>query len=67
VYTVFVIVGFVYGPQEYSEFRSKSFVRELFYAFLTGSGITAGVSLIILPVSSRKVFFLEVSGFFQSC
>lgn len=67
VYTVFVVVGFVYGPQEYSEFRSKSFVREIFYAFLTGNGITAGVSLIILPVSSRKVFFLEASGFLQNC
>jgi hypothetical protein len=37
------------------------------YAFLTGFAISTGVSLLIIPVSSRKVFFGEAVGFLQSC
>jgi hypothetical protein len=56
-YTIFVIVGFIYGPQEPTEHHSQLFLKELLYSFLTGQAISAGVSLLIIPVSSRKVFF----------
>jgi hypothetical protein len=66
-YTIFVIVGFVYGPQEATEYHSRLFLKELLYSFLTGQAISTGVSLLIIPVSSRKVFFGEATGFLQSC
>jgi hypothetical protein len=66
-YTVVVLVGFTYGPSETTVYRSHRFVKEVLYAFLTGQAISTGVSLLIIPVSSRKVFFGEVVGFLQSC
>ena len=65
-YTIFIMIGFVYGPQEPTEDRSIRFVKELLYSFLTGQAIATGVSMLIIPVSSRKVFFGEAAGFLQS-
>src|SRR3954468_15750938 len=41
-YTVYVLVGFSYGPQEATDNFSLRFTRELFYSFLTGQAIAAG-------------------------
>src|SRR5690349_17440657 len=65
VYNIFVLIGFTYGPQIATEARSLKFTRELFYAFLTGQAISAAVSLLVVPISSRKVFFGEAAGFLQ--
>ena len=65
-YTIFIMIGFVYGPQEPTEEHSIRFTKELLYSFLTGQAISTGVSLLIIPVSSRKVFFGEATGFLQS-
>lgn len=65
-YTIFIMIGFVYGPQEPTEQHSIRFTKELLYSFLTGQAISTGVSLLIIPVSSRKVFFGEATGFLQS-
>jgi Putative ER transporter, 6TM, N-terminal len=65
-YTVYVLVGFVYGPQEPTESSSIRFSKELLYSFLTGQAIAMGVSLFVIPVSSRNVFFAEATGFLQS-
>jgi Putative ER transporter, 6TM, N-terminal/Fusaric acid resistance protein-like len=66
-YTIFVMVGFIYGPQEPTVHHSQLFLKELLYSFLTGQAICTGVSLLIIPVSSRKVFFSETTGFLQTC
>jgi hypothetical protein len=66
IYTILIVVGFSYGPQEATNNMSLRFSRELFYSFLTGQAISAGVSLFIIPVSSRKVFFAETAGFLQT-
>lgn len=66
-YTIFMMVGFTYGPQEPNMKASIRLVKELLYAFLTGQAISAAVSLLIIPVSSRKVFFGEATGFLQTC
>jgi hypothetical protein len=66
-YNIFVLLGFTYGPQMATITRSLSFSKELFYSFLTGQAIGTGVSLLIFPISSRKVFFGEAAGFLQSC
>ena len=56
----------MYGPQEPTEFHSIKFVKELLFSFLTGQAISTFVSLLIIPISSRKVFFGEAAGFLQS-
>ena len=61
------MVGFTYGPLEATEAASQNFLKELLYSFLTGQAISTGVSLLIIPVSSRKVFFAEATGFLQTC
>jgi hypothetical protein len=65
-YTIFIMIGYTYGPNQPTMHSSFSFVRELLYTFLTGQGISAGVSLLIIPVSSRKVFFAEATGLLRS-
>lgn len=65
-YNIFVLLGFTYGPQMATETSSLRFCKELFYAFLTGQAIAAGVSLLVFPISSRKVFFGEAAGFLQT-
>ncbi|KAL2064999.1 hypothetical protein VTL71DRAFT_4139 [Oculimacula yallundae] len=66
-YNIFVLVGFIYGPNQATVAHARRFTKELFYAFLTGQAISTGVALFIIPVSSRKVFFSGVIGFLQSC
>ena len=65
-YTIFILIGYIYGPAEPTEQRSIKFVKELLYSFATGQAISTAVSLLIIPVSSRKVFFGEATGFLQS-
>lgn len=66
-YTIFILIGFSYGPQEPTMYAARRFTKELLYAFLTGQGISTAVALFIIPVSSRKVFFGGTIGFLQSC
>lgn len=65
-YNIFVLLGFTYGPQMTTVASSLKFSKELFYSFLTGQAIGTGVSLLVIPISSRKVFFGEAAGFLQS-
>jgi hypothetical protein len=63
-FTIFMI-GFTYGPNQTTEAGSLIFVREVLYTFLTGQAISTAVSLLIIPISSRKVFFAEATGMLQ--
>lgn len=56
-YNIFVLLGFTYGPQMTTVASSVKFSKELFYSFLTGQAIGIGVSILVIPISSRKVFF----------
>jgi hypothetical protein len=43
--------------------QCESFIQRLLEAFLTGFAIATGVSLFIIPVTSRKVVMKEVAGY----
>ena len=42
---------------------SKAFVKRLLESFLTGFGIAAGVSLFIVPMTSRTIVSKQLAGF----
>lgn len=43
--------------------QCEAFVLRLLEAFLTGFGLATGVSLFIIPVTSRKVVMKEITGY----
>lgn len=54
-FSIFVIVSSVYGPSFTTMAQAQSFVRRLLISFLTGHSIATGVSLFIMPVTSRSI------------
>lgn len=64
-FIIFILIGFTYGPNQTYKKQSLVFVRELLYTFLTGQAISAGVSLLLIPVSSRQSFLIDATKFLQ--
>ena len=63
IYSIFTNVASTYAPQFPTMAKGIAFAERLLEAFLTGFGIAAGVSLLIFPISSRKVIFKQSAGF----
>lgn len=63
VYTIFVVVASIYSPQFSTMTQAMSFARRLLEVFLTGFGIATGVSLFILPLTSRKIVLKCMTGY----
>lgn len=61
-FSIFVIVASVYGPSFTTMAQALSFVRRLLISFLTGHAIATGVSLFILPVTSRSIATKQMAG-----
>ncbi|KAF2742174.1 hypothetical protein M011DRAFT_497660 [Sporormia fimetaria CBS 119925] len=55
LYSIFVNVAAAYGPQFRTVAQARGFVQQLLEAFLTGLAIATFVSLLIYPMTSRKV------------
>lgn len=63
IYAIFVNVVATYGPQFTEMSQGIAFAKRMLEAFLTGLGISTGVSLFIIPMTSRMVVFREITGF----
>lgn len=63
IYAIFVNVAATYGPQFTEMSQGIAFAKRLLEAFLTGFGISTGVSLFIIPMTSRTVVFKEITGY----
>lgn len=63
VYSIFVSVAMTYGTQFPTMAYAINFMERLMEAFFTGFAIAAGVSLFIIPVSSRLVVFKQMTGY----
>lgn len=61
-FSIFTIVASVYAPQFPNMTAAISFVRRLLISFLTGHAIGTGVSLFILPVTSRGSASKQMGG-----
>ena len=65
MYSIFTNVAFTYGPLFPTIADGEALVRQLLEGFLTAFAIATGVSLLIIPVSSRTVVIKEQSGYIQ--
>jgi Putative ER transporter, 6TM, N-terminal/Fusaric acid resistance protein-like len=65
-FTIFTMVAFSFGPTFPTEAASRAFVQRLLECFLTGFAIAFGVGMFLIPITSRKVFFGETTGFWMT-
>jgi len=66
IYAIFANVSSVYAPQMTSMSAAISFVEKLLRTFLTGLAISAGVSLLIMPMTTRQAVFKQMGGYIGS-
>ncbi|OJD30580.1 mfs transporter [Diplodia corticola] len=63
IYTIFVVVASIYSPQFTTMTKAMAFSKRLLDVFLTGFALATGVSLFVLPLTSRKVVFKVMTGY----
>ncbi|KAJ6194764.1 hypothetical protein J3E72DRAFT_387490 [Bipolaris maydis] len=63
IYAIFVNVAATNGFLFQTVPQCQTFVRRLLETFMTGFAIAAGVSLFVVPVTSRKVVMKEFAGY----
>ncbi|EOA87360.1 hypothetical protein ACJQWK_10179 [Exserohilum turcicum] len=63
LYAIFVNVAATSGILFRTVPQCEAFIKRLLIIFLTGLGIATGVSLLIIPVTSRKVVMKEFAGY----
>lgn len=63
IYNIFVAVSMTYATQFPNMAYSINFMMRLLTAFLTGFALATGVHFLVFPTSSRKVLFMEMTGF----
>lgn len=61
-FSIFTIVASVYAPSFPNMTAGKSFARRLLITFLTGHALATGVSLFVLPVTSRGIVNKQMAG-----
>ena len=66
LYAIFINMAATYGPQFHTTAQAEAFVQRLVEAFLTGCALATGVSLVVVPVSCRKVVMKEMTGYIMT-
>lgn len=69
-FSIFTIVASVYAPSFPTMEPGMTFVRRLLIAFLTGFAIATGVSLFVVPITSRSSTEKQMGGLlnlFKGC
>lgn len=61
-YIIFVIVASTYAPSFPNMEAGMNFVQRLLKTFLSGLALATGVSLFIIPVSSRMISHRQMAG-----
>jgi hypothetical protein len=65
MYSIFTNVAFTYGPLFQTMVQAEALIKQLLTGFLSAFAIATGVSLFIIPVSSRTVLQKEQAGYVQ--
>ena len=63
-YSIFTVVASSYSPGFPNMTAGMAFVKRLLETFLTGFGIAAGVSLFLIPMTSRGIVAKQFAGMF---
>lgn len=66
IYAIFANISSVYAPQMQTMAAALTMVEKLLKTMLTGLGIATGVSLFILPMTSRKAVIKQMGGYIGS-
>lgn len=66
MYSIFTNVAFTFGPNFQTMKQGEALVRQLLIAFLGAFAISTGVSLFIIPVSSRAVVQKDQAEYVQA-
>ena len=61
-YSIFAIVTSTYAPSFPNMVAAESFVRRLLLAYLTGFGFATGISLLVIPITSRAIAEKQTAG-----
>ena len=65
MYSIFTNIAFTYGPMFPTFALGQALIIQLLKGFLTAFGISTGVHLFIIPMSSRLVVFKEQAGYIE--
>ena len=65
MYSIFTNISFTYGPIFQTMAQAEALIRQLLIGFLSAFAISTGVSLFIIPISSRTVVQKEQAGYIQ--
>ncbi|KAL9073282.1 MAG: hypothetical protein Q9157_004813 [Trypethelium eluteriae] len=63
IWSIFAIVSMSYGPNFTTTTQALNFARTLLITYLSGFGIAFGVSLLVVPMNSRKIVFKIIPGY----
>jgi hypothetical protein len=66
IYAIFANISSVYAPQMQNMTAAINMVGKMLRTFLTGLGISTGVSLFIMPMTSRKAVSKQMGGYIGS-
>ncbi len=66
MYSIFTNVAFTFGPNFQTMKQGEALIRQLLIAFLSAFAISTGVSLFIIPVSSRAVVQKDQAEYVQA-
>ncbi|EXJ78639.1 hypothetical protein A1O1_09040 [Capronia coronata CBS 617.96] len=61
-YNIFTVVLSTYAPTFPNMTAGMDFVQRLLKVFLTGYALAAGVSLFLIPISSRMISYKQMAG-----
>ena len=63
--SIFTIVSLSYGVEFPDMTAAISFMEKLLETFLTGFALATGVHIVVFPTSSRKIVFLQMTGYLK--
>lgn len=62
VFSILINVSCTSGPLLISTTQARALVKQIYTAMLTAMALSAGVSLLVFPVTSRKILMAQTAG-----
>lgn len=65
LYSIFTNISFTFGPIFQTMAQAEALIKQLLIGFLSAFALSTGVSLFVIPISSRTVVQKEQVGYIQ--